>query len=375
MVYPFFAKISLATKPQYREAILAQLKKQHRCGSWQGMEKGGHLQSADSADCTVPSRMVPSSCGKGSDSLCHSSCTSRIAIFRQPLCCRSPFNPVPKMLTEEASQGVDRDCGKLLLFWPCATSCHLHQHLHARPQAWVQPEPWLCAGMRETHQSGRQGSILRSGKQQDVTSSSVCATGNRSCRNMSIPYDIKMQHWKNLGVPAVIVQSSSHMEVWDRAGGNSRAGRSLSWREADCVASLCKRSAPSMCCNKQHEDNSLPAFLCSWDPTCSKRAGLCKASLSPTHLPCPLLLITLAWASLWDCFSQGENHLPRVWWGTCLTLHTIKEVKITPIFHTENGSGSRKWDAPRLWDESVVEENENSELPVSLLISLNTVDD
>lgn len=77
------------------------------------------------------------------------------------------------LMTSKSTAG-----GKLLLFGPVQLCVTLHPHLHVlKMGSSCVSEPWLCAGMRESHQSGKQCSILRRGKQQDVTSSSVCAKG------------------------------------------------------------------------------------------------------------------------------------------------------------------------------------------------------
>lgn len=61
---------------------------------------------------------------------------------------QDPFNPVPKMLTDEASQSVGSDDLKDYSWWKAAPfwpSCHLHHHLHVRLQAWVQLHSWALA--------------------------------------------------------------------------------------------------------------------------------------------------------------------------------------------------------------------------------------
>lgn len=135
------------------------------------MGRAGHLQSADSADRAVPSRPVLSSRGKCSASLCHPSRASRIAIFRQPLCFRSPFNPVPDMLTEEARGWTvtASKCtagGKLLLLGPAhlgVTYSDIYVCFPAPGSSYV-PEPRRHVRIRVTHQSRRQCSSLGRGE-------------------------------------------------------------------------------------------------------------------------------------------------------------------------------------------------------------------
>lgn len=271
------------------------------------MEKGGHLQSADSADCTVPSRMAPSSCGKGSDSLCHSSCTSGIDIFRQPLCFRSPFNPVPKMLTEGASQDVGTDdlkehsWWKAAPFWPCATLCHLTS-TSTCPQAGVQLCVWALAmcwnegipSVWEAVQYPEEGEAAGCHQQQCVCKGATRAAG-------TCPPHMTLRC--SMEEPGCA--SSDHTAlIWRCEIGvveTAEEERSLSEREADCVASFCNWSAPSMCCNKKHEENLLWSHL-------QQESWTMQSLTQPHSLSCPLLLITLAWTSLRDFFNQGENH-------------------------------------------------------------------
>lgn len=103
-----------------------------------------------------------------------SPCVSGVLSIQSPKCKqRKPARGWAVMASKSTAGG------KLLLFGPvqlCVTYINIYMCFPKLGSSYV-PEPWLCAGMRETHQSGRQCSILRSGKQQDVTSSSVCATG------------------------------------------------------------------------------------------------------------------------------------------------------------------------------------------------------
>lgn len=227
------------------------------------MEKGGHLQSADSADCTVPSRMVPSSCGEGSDSLCHSSCTSGTAIFRQPRVSGS---------FQSSSQNINRrsqpECGQ---WWPqrlqLVEGCSflvLMSPTSSSTCATPSLGPATLLSLGCVLERGKPVSVGGSAVSWGAGSSrkspaAVCVQlGKQSCRNMSSPYDIiKMQHEKSW-----VCQQWSHRAAltwrWE-IGVVETAGeeRSLSWREADCVASFCNWSTPSMCCNKWHEENCL----------------------------------------------------------------------------------------------------------------------
>ena len=168
----------------------------------------------------MPSLQVPSSCGKCSASLCHSSRASGIAIFRQLLCFRSPFNPVPDLLTEEARgwtvMAMKRTAGgKLLLLGPAQLSVTYSDTYACFPVLGsnYMPEPCLHVRMRVAHRSGRQCSILGRGEAAECHQQQCVHNWATRAAGTHPPTQHSAAASKNLGVPAVLTQSSPHTEV------------------------------------------------------------------------------------------------------------------------------------------------------------------
>jgi len=202
----------------------------------------------------VPSCLVLSSHGKGSAPLCHSFHASGIAVLRQPLCFRSPFSPLPALLTDEARvwpvmASKSTAGGKLLLLGPghlSVTYSDIYVCFPALRPSYMPEEPCPHARMRATCGSGRQGSIPRRGQaagchqQQDATSSSsVCTAGRPELREHLHLCDIQMQHakaqtWQQCSRGAALAWRCE-IAVVEAA----EEERSVSWRKAGCVASFC----------------------------------------------------------------------------------------------------------------------------------------
>lgn len=127
------------------------------------------------------------------------------------------FQSTPHLLTEEAREWTVMASkrtagGKLLLLGPAQLGV-TYSNGYACFGSNYMPEPCLHARMRVTHQSGRQCSILGRGEaagchpQQCVHNWATRAVGTHpSIQHSDAAY-------KNLGVPAVLTQSSPHVKV------------------------------------------------------------------------------------------------------------------------------------------------------------------